>query len=72
MVMPGSTPADYNPTGLQLPAGKGALPPPGQMFTLALLKAGRNGCTCESCNLLKKIVDVMEKGLEAVPDAPNS
>ena len=72
MTMPVDPAAAYNPPGLQLPAAKGALPPPGQMFTLALLKAGRNGCTCESCNLLKKIVDVMEKGLEAAPDAPNS
>jgi hypothetical protein len=36
----------------------------GALFTVALLKAGRGGCVCESCNMLKRIIDVMEKDLE--------
>lgn len=31
----------------------------GQLFTLALLRAGRNGCECESCKHLQAIIDLM-------------
>ena len=71
MMPAGSEPA-YNPTGLGLPPGKGTLPPPGQMFTLALLKAGRGKCAsdpCESCVLLRRIVDSMEKALSDGTDS---
>jgi hypothetical protein len=36
----------------------------GQLFTLALLKAGRDCGPCEACRILKRIIDEMEKSLE--------
>jgi len=41
----------------------------GQLFTLAILKAGRDGCVCEACGVLKRVVDEMERALETKPDA---
>ena len=41
----------------------------GSLFTVALLKAGRNNCNCESCVILKRIVDEMEKQLGIEPGA---
>jgi len=41
----------------------------GQLFTLAILKAGRDGCTCAACGILKRVVDEMERALETKPDA---
>jgi len=64
------------PTGAGLPGETFQLPGPseprsniGQLFTLAILKAGRDGCTCEACGVLKKVVDEMERALETKPDA---
>lgn len=41
----------------------------GQLFTMALLKAGRGCDPCASCKILLEIVDLMEKELEARSDA---
>lgn len=36
----------------------------GQLFTLALLAAGKNNCSCKSCLHLLKVIDEMEKATE--------
>jgi len=41
----------------------------GQLFTLAVLKAGRDGCTCAACLTLKQVAEEMERALEARPHA---
>jgi hypothetical protein len=41
----------------------------GELFTVALLKAGRDGCTCEACRVLKRVSAELERALEAMPDA---
>jgi len=67
-----------NPYGVQspgpsfpLPQGPGPVINPGAIFTVAMMKAGRNGCTCESCLLLQKIAAIYEKHLLETPDAPD-
>lgn len=46
---------------IQVPGAGVDQPRLGSMFTVALLKAGRDGCNCESCQMLKRIVDEMER-----------
>ena len=41
----------------------------GQLFTMAMLKAGRDGCNCASCKILLEIVTMMEADVEARIDA---
>ncbi len=37
----------------------------GQLFTLALLRAGRDCAPCPACTILRQIVDEMERQMEA-------
>ena len=54
---------------MQIPVSGVDQPRLGSLFTVALLKAGRNNCNCESCLILKRIVDEMEKQLGIEPGA---
>ena len=41
------------------PDGQAAPPSPGRLFTLALLRAGKDECTCETCRFCQQIADLM-------------
>ncbi|MGH6996679.1 MAG: hypothetical protein ACREEO_00740 [Phenylobacterium sp.] len=53
--------------GLPSPAGAGAAAKGqiGRLFTLALFRAGRDGCACPPCRHLIEIVDLMIEGADA-------
>lgn len=69
MVMPpGSTP-NISPQALPTPGVGDQKASLSSLFTVALLKAGRDGCTCDSCKLLQRIVDEMEKQIGVTADA---
>jgi hypothetical protein len=68
MVQPGSLPAAISPFAAAPPPAAAQTPQMGQLFTVALLQAGLNGCTCKSCAYLVKIRTVMLETAEGALD----
>ena len=69
MAMPPSYPGGLAGPDLQISGPGEHRSNVGQIFTLAVLAAGRGGCDCKSCQLLKRVVDEMEAALEPRPNA---
>lgn len=47
--------------------GPGGLMP--QLFSLALFRAGKDGCECDTCRYMERMLDLMIEGVEAVAPA---
>ena len=65
MVMPNTAPGAIPGADFPLGGGGDRNPQRGPLFILALMKAGRDGCTCASCRLLQQLIDEMTRDVEA-------
>ena len=65
MAMPAGYPAAIPPLAGAPPPAAAQTPQMGQLFTVALFQAGKDGCGCKSCAYLVKIRDQMMETAEA-------
>lgn len=65
MTQPGPFPAAMPALAGAPPPAAAQTPQMGQLFTVALFQAGKDGCACKSCGYLVKIRDQMMETAEA-------